>query len=73
VLASSDPELVRGWADRGGFDDLRVWERLRTIAPTLSAHRVVAAARIEQLRVDYGLRADDGLTTDATFVQRPRN
>jgi hypothetical protein len=67
VLASSDPDLVRGWADRGGFDDLRVWERLRMIAPTLSAHRVVAAARIEQLRDDYGL------TTNATFVQRPRN
>jgi hypothetical protein len=62
VLASSDPELVRAWAERTGFDDLQVWERLATIAPMMSAHRVIAAARAQQLRADYGL------TTDATLM-----
>ncbi len=67
VLASSDPELVRAWANRCGFDDLAVWERLATIAPIMSAHRVVAATRAEQLRQEYGL------TAKATLMQRPRN
>ncbi|HKS99817.1 MAG TPA: transcriptional regulator [Rugosimonospora sp.] len=62
VLASSDPDPVRAWADRDGFDDLEVWERLARIAPVLSAHRVIAATRIRQLRADYGL------TSDATFM-----
>ena len=65
VLTCLDPELVRGWADRGGFEDLQVWEHLFRIAPTMSAHRVVAAARACQLRAEYGL------STDATFMQRP--
>jgi hypothetical protein len=62
VLASSDPDLVRTWADRTGHDDLQVWERLARIAPVLSAHRVLAATRIRHLRADYGL------TSDATFM-----
>jgi hypothetical protein len=66
VLACADPELVRGWADRHGFDDLRIWERLAGLAPYPSAHRTVAAERIRELRSEYGL------PTDATFVQRPR-
>jgi hypothetical protein len=63
VLASSDPDLVRAWAERAGFDDLQVWERLTSIAPMMSAHRVTAAARSQQLRTDYGLS-----TTDATLM-----
>jgi hypothetical protein len=62
VLASSDPDLVRAWADRAGFDDLEVWERLATVAPVLSAHRVIAATRMRQLHADYGL------SNDATFM-----
>jgi hypothetical protein len=62
VLASSDPNLIRAWADRAGFDDLQVWERLGTVAPARSAHRVIAATRIRELCTDYGL------TGDATFM-----
>ena len=65
ALASTDPELVRTWADRGGLDDvddLEVWEHLAAIAPVRSAIRAVAAARVRQLRADYGLSAD------ATFM-----
>jgi hypothetical protein len=67
VLASSDPDLVRRWAERAGFDDLEVWERLTSIAPTMSAHRVVAAARGAQLRADYGL-IRDGASAIATLM-----
>jgi hypothetical protein len=66
VLTCPDPNLVRRWADRCGFDDLQVWEHLFRVAPALSAHRVVAAARICRLRDEYGL------SPDATFMQRPR-
>ncbi len=55
VLACPNPDLVRLWADRAGFDDLSVWEHLRSVAPIMSAHRVTAAARIGQMRADYGL------------------
>ncbi|HEY1486963.1 MAG TPA: GAF domain-containing protein [Micromonosporaceae bacterium] len=55
VLTSSDPELIRTWADLAGFDDLQVWERLQMIAPVMSAHRVIAATRSQQLRREYGL------------------
>ncbi len=55
VLASSVPELVRTWADRQGFDDLAVWERLMTIAPIMSTDRAIASARAEKLRTEYGL------------------
>ncbi|MFF5229721.1 transcriptional regulator [Dactylosporangium sp. NPDC000521] len=58
VLASSDADLVRAWADRSGFDDLQVWERLAAVAPHPSAHRGVADARVRQLRDEYGLSAD---------------
>jgi hypothetical protein len=55
VLACADPDVIRSWADAAGFDDLQVWERLSAIAPVMSAHRVLAAARVEQLRSAYGL------------------
>ncbi|MEV0566784.1 transcriptional regulator [Dactylosporangium sp. NPDC050588] len=55
VLASFDAGLVRAWADRSGFDDLEVWERLAAVAPHRSAHRGVANARVRQLRAEYGL------------------
>jgi hypothetical protein len=55
VLAAADPELVRRWADGCGFDDLQVWERLAAIARPRSAHRVIAATRIQQLAAEYGL------------------
>ncbi len=55
VLSSSGPDLIRRWADRNGFDDLAIWERLATVAPMMSAHRGIAATRIRQLRAEYGL------------------
>lgn len=58
VLASFDADLVRAWADRGGFDDLQVWERLAAISPHRSAHRGLANARVRDLRAEYGLPGD---------------
>ncbi|MFC6015793.1 GAF domain-containing protein [Plantactinospora solaniradicis] len=55
VLACTDPDLVRGWADRHGFDDLRVWEWLERIAAYPSTHRTIAEERCRQLRTEYGL------------------
>jgi GAF domain len=55
VLASADPDLLGGWADRFGFDDLEIWERLTAVLPAGSGRRASAAARTRQLRADYGL------------------
>ncbi|HEY2794880.1 MAG TPA: GAF domain-containing protein [Micromonosporaceae bacterium] len=55
VLTCADPDLIRCWADAAGFDDLQIWERLCAVAPVMSAHRVIAATRVQQLRREYGL------------------
>ena len=82
ALTCPDPAPVRAWAERGGFSDLQVWERLALIAPRQSPDRAVAAARSQQLRMDYGLmpgqRPRGGpsgyvASPAATFVQRDRN
>jgi hypothetical protein len=67
VLTCADPELVRTWADGGGFDDLQVWEHLHAVAPRPCANRVVAGARVRQLRGEYGL------SPNATFMQRSQD
>ena len=55
VLAASDPHLLLGWAERFGFDDLALWERLVTVLPAGSASGALAAVRVAELRADYGL------------------
>jgi hypothetical protein len=55
VLAGSDPHLLLGWAERFGFDDLALWERLVTVLPAGSATSALAAVRVADLRADYGL------------------
>lgn len=65
VLACTDATEVREWADRGGLDDLQVWEHLSTIAPPCSQDATLAAEQVRRLRADYGLEAD------ATSMQRP--
>jgi hypothetical protein len=66
VLACPDPAPVRDWADRGGLDDLQIWEHLLAVAPPCSQDATLAAARVRRLRDDYGLEPD------ATSMQRPR-
>ncbi|QMU68884.1 GAF domain-containing protein [Streptacidiphilus sp. P02-A3a] len=72
ALGCADPAPVRAWAERGGFGDLQVWERLALIAPRQSPDRAVAAARVRQLRADYGLPDQPGFA-DATYLQRHPN
>jgi GAF domain-containing protein len=57
VLAVGDPQLLLSWAERFGFDDLALWERLVTVLPDWSASCALAAARVAELRADYGLEA----------------
>jgi hypothetical protein len=46
------------WAERLGFDDLQVWERLTAVLPAGSARQASAAARTGALRAEYGLSPD---------------
>jgi hypothetical protein len=62
ILRSTDANMVRVWADRAGLDDLEIWEHLDAMSPSGSSQRAVAAARVHQLRADYGLGPD------ATFM-----
>jgi hypothetical protein len=62
VLASGSPELLSDWAERFGFEDLQVWERLAAVLPTGSGQRASAAVRVRELRVEYGLPADVAFT-----------
>lgn len=55
LLACDDARLLAGFAERFGFEDLHLWERLADLAPDGSAHRALAAARIAGLRAEYGL------------------
>jgi hypothetical protein len=85
ALSCSEPAPVRAWAERGGFADLQVWERLALIAPRHSPDHAVASARARQLRSDYGLVVVDrppgsgpagppgyAPSATATLVQRHR-
>jgi hypothetical protein len=58
VLASGSPGLLSDWAERFGFEDLQVWERLTAVLPGRSGQRASAAIRARELRVEYGLPAD---------------
>jgi transcriptional regulator of acetoin/glycerol metabolism len=62
VLASGSPDVLSRWAERFGFDDLQVWERLTAALPAGSARRAGAAAHTRDLRVEYGLSADVAFT-----------
>ena len=61
VLACRDPLALKSWAERFGFEDLEPWERLADLLPPGSGDRRAAAARVRQLRAEYGLG------NDATF------
>ena len=61
VLACRDPVALRSWTERFGFEDLEPWERLAGLLPPGSGDRRAAAARVRQLRAEYGLG------NDATF------
>jgi GAF domain-containing protein len=62
VLASGGPELLSDWAERFGFEDLQVWERLIAVLPAGSGQRASAAVRARELRVEYGLPAGVAFT-----------
>jgi hypothetical protein len=57
MLASPNLEVLAEWAERFGFEDLEVWERLTARLPAGSARWATAAARMRQLRAEYGLSA----------------
>jgi hypothetical protein len=65
VLAAGDLFLLDAWA-RGpsGHDDLVVWEALARLSPVNSTRQATAAARVMELRLEYGL------LPDATSLQR---
>ncbi len=63
VAASGDPQLLQTWTERFGFDDLELWERLAAAAPAGSPRRGAAAARVRQLRIEYGLSPAPPLPT----------
>jgi GAF domain-containing protein len=62
VLASGGPELLSDWAERFGFEDLQVWERLTAVLPAGSGQRASAAVRARELRAEYGLPAGVAFT-----------
>jgi GAF domain len=62
VLASGSPALLSDWAERFGFEDLQVWERLIAVLPAGSGQRASAAVRARELRVEYGLPAGVAFT-----------
>jgi len=55
VLASASVGVLSRWADRFGFDDLEIWERLASLLPAASGRRASAEARSRELRAEYGL------------------
>jgi GAF domain-containing protein len=57
VLAGGGPRLLSEWAERFGFEDLQVWERLCAVLPAGSGRRASAAIRAGELRAEYGLPA----------------
>lgn len=62
VLGSGSPGPLSDWAERFGFEDLQVWERLTAVLPARSGQRASAAVRARELRVEYGLPADVAFT-----------
>lgn len=56
VLVAADPHLLDAWARTpSGRDDLAVWEALVRLSPAGSTRRATAAARVRELRLEYGL------------------
>jgi hypothetical protein len=65
VLASRDPRLLHTWLKTPwGADDLQVWEAYAAQLPPGSSRRPIAAHRVRELAVEFGL---------ATSLQRPRH
>jgi hypothetical protein len=65
VLASGQASLLRTWVHAPwGADDLEVWEAYASVLPPGSPARPLAADRVRELSVEYGL---------ATYAQRPRH
>ena len=62
VLVSASPDTLSVWAERFGFGDLEVWERLTAVLPAGSARRASAAAHTRELRAEYGLSAGVAFT-----------
>ena len=62
VLVSANPDVLSLWAERFGFDDLQVWERLTAMLPRGSVRRAGTAARSRELRAEYGLSIDVAFT-----------
>jgi len=71
LLMRRDPELLDVWTRTAwGDDDLHVWEALLGSLPESSPRRALAAARVGQLRREYGLR--ESHPPHATWLQRRR-
>ena len=65
VLASGERTLMRTWLHAAwGADDLQMWESYARLLPPGAPARPLAAAKIRQLALEYGL---------ATSLQRSRN
>ncbi|WP_030434999.1 GAF domain-containing protein [Actinoplanes subtropicus] len=57
VLAARDPALLRAWLHAPwGADDLQLWEEYARLLPPGSPDRPLAAGRIRELAVEFGLR-----------------
>lgn len=70
VLSGSDAALLDEWTRTPwGGDDLQAWEALLAAMPERSARRPMIAARVGQLRQEYGL-ARPPAASRATFAQR---
>ncbi|MBB1245907.1 GAF domain-containing protein [Streptomyces durbertensis] len=68
VLAAGDRTLLEEWVrSTWGEDDLEAWEELHAVVPR--AEQPIAAARVSQLRAEYGLRLPPRA---ATFPQPRR-
>ena len=79
VLSGSDAALLDEWTRTPwGGDDLQAWEALLATMPVRSPRRPMIAARVGQLRQEYGLATGPGRGTPrrpsaasrATFAQR---
>jgi hypothetical protein len=72
VLAHGSLRVLSAWAERFGFDDLEIWERLAARLPAGSARRAAAAARSRQLSTEYGLAVAPVLASGVQGQIRPR-
>ncbi|MGH3416253.1 MAG: GAF domain-containing protein [Actinocrinis sp.] len=73
LLATRDTGLLSAWArTASGDEDLQVWETLLGALPTSSPRYAVAAARVVQLRHEYGLTRTTEHLARATWLQRSR-